>query len=87
MSDDLYDGGPSARGLWGISWVLGLVAVGSLVRLVSYAADTGRAESEAFVWVLLGTIAAVFSAACAVLVGVKNAEYRLAYQLQQPARD
>lgn len=87
MTDDLYDGGLSARGLWLTSWLLGVIAVGSLVRLLAYAGDASDVQAEALVWVLLGAIAAAFSAACAVLAGVKETEHRLTYHLQQPARD
>ena len=87
VNDDLYDSGPSARGLWATSWLLGLVAAGCLIRLLTYAASDVNVQPELFVWLLVGAIAAVFSAACAVLAGIKNAEHRLAYQVQQPARD
>src|SRR6188768_1597999 len=42
------------------------------------AANDAPVQTELFVWVLLGTIASVFSACCAVLAGVKSGERRLA---------
>ncbi|MGZ4487292.1 MAG: hypothetical protein ACXVW1_05125, partial [Nocardioides sp.] len=58
------------------------VAAGSFVRLLTYAADGTQVQTELFVWLLLGVFASAFSAACAVLAGVKNAELRLARRLE-----
>jgi hypothetical protein len=63
--------------LWACGWALGLLAIGSRVRLLSYAAGGAPVQTELFVWVLLGTIAGAFSACCAVLAGVKSVEQRL----------
>jgi hypothetical protein len=82
MTRGVYDDGIDVSGLRAIAWVLGLVAVGSLLRLLMYAGDGTPLQAELFVWVLLGTVCAIFSASCAVLVGVKSAERRLARQAQ-----
>ena len=81
MDDLPHDDGLTARGLWAWAWVLGIVAVGSLVRLLTYAANGVPVQTELFVWVLLGAVAAVFSACCAVLAGVKSVERRLTSRL------
>ena len=81
MTDDLEDDGLTINGLWATAWVLGVAAIGSLVRLLTYAADGVPVQTELFVWLLIGTIASVFSAGCAVLAGVKSAERRLSLRL------
>ncbi len=81
MNDGLIDDGLTANGLRAWAWVLGIVAAGSLVRLLTYAADGAPVHTELFVWVLLGTIAGVFSACCALLAGIKSVERRLARRL------
>lgn len=65
--------------------MLGLVAVGSLLRLLTYAADGVHVQTEMFVWMLLGTLTSVFSACCAVLAGIKSVERRLSSRLSMPA--
>ena len=82
MNDDVDDG-LTIGGLWATAWLLGLVAIGSLVRLVTYAADGVPVQTELFVWALIGTIAAAFSACCAVLAGVKGVERRLSRHLSR----
>ena len=77
MSENLGDKGFSINTLWGTAWVLGIVAFGSLLRLVDYAVDGARVEADLFVWLLVGAIASAFSAACVVLVAVKSVERRL----------
>ena len=77
MDEELGDEGFTINALWGMAWVLGLVAVGTLIRLLTYAADGVPVQTELFVWLLVGTIASVFSACCALLAGVKSAERRL----------
>jgi len=81
VTDELSDDGLTINGLWGTAWVLGLVAAGSLLRLATYAADGVSVQTELFVWLLLGAIAAAFSACCAVLAGVKAAERRLSRRM------
>jgi len=78
MSDDLGDDGFDPSTLWGLSWFLGLGATVCAVRLAMYAADGQSVQSEHFVWLIVGVLAGVFSAACAVLAGLKAAERRLA---------
>jgi hypothetical protein len=78
MTRSPYDDGIGINGLRGVGWVLGVVAVGSFLRLLTYAANGTPVQTELFVWVLLGTISAVFSASCAVIAGIKSAELRLA---------
>lgn len=81
MTKDLEDDGMTIHGLWATAWALGLVAAGSLVRLLTYAAGGVSVQTELFVWLLIGTIASAFSACCAVLAGVKSAERRLSQRL------
>jgi hypothetical protein len=81
--NQIEDDGLTVQGLWAVAWLLGLVAAGSLVRLLTYAADGVPVQTELFVWVLIGTIAAVFSACCAVLAGVKSVERRLSQRLSE----
>lgn len=81
MNDDFADHGLTVNGLWATAWCLGLVAAGSLVRLLTYAADGTPVQTELFVWLLLGTLTGVFSACCAVLAGVKSAERRLSRRM------
>jgi hypothetical protein len=47
-----------------------------------YAADDARVQTELFVWLLIGVVAAAFSACCAVLAGVKAAETRLSRRVR-----
>src|SRR4051812_11184837 len=65
MDQGVDDDGLTAHGLWAWAWVLGIVAVGCLLRLASYAADGTPVQTELFVWLLLGAIAGAFSACCA----------------------
>lgn len=81
MTGDTTDNGISVNGLWGLAWLLGLVAAGSLLRLLVYAGDGSPVSAELFVWVLLGVVASAFAACCATLAGVKSAEQRLAHRL------
>lgn len=85
MDDGLDDIGISANGFFGLAWVLGLVAAGSLLRLAVHAANETPVDAGLFVWALLGTIAAVFSACCALLAGLKAAEQRMRRPLRMPA--
>jgi hypothetical protein len=81
MDDVRSDDGLTVRGLWAWSWVLGIVAVGSLVRMIVYAAHGVPVHTEFFVWVLLGAVASAFSACGAVLAGIKSVEARLTQHL------
>jgi hypothetical protein len=78
MTRSPYDDGMDINQLRAIAWVLGVVAVGSFVRVLMYAGNGDAVQTELFVWVLLGTISAIFSATCAVVAGIKLAESRLA---------
>ena len=78
VNEPADDTGLSVTALWTCSWLLGLVAAGCLIRMLTYAAGGVPVHAEFFVWVLIGAVAAAFSAGCAVLVGVKSAEQRLA---------
>jgi hypothetical protein len=86
VNDDLVDDGLTSKELRGTAWILGLVAIGSLVRLLAYAADGARAHAGLIVWALIGTMAAVFSGCCAVLAGLKSVEQRLARHAEQSSR-
>jgi hypothetical protein len=63
------------------------VAAGSLLRLLTYAADGTPVQTELFVWTLLGAISGAFSACCAVLAGVTSAERRIADRLVTSSMD
>lgn len=77
------DTGLSSTQLWRVAWLLGLVALGTCFRLGLYAADGTSVQSGHFAWIAVCAIAAVFSACCAVLAGVKSAEARMAEQIRQ----
>jgi hypothetical protein len=57
-----------------------VIAIGSFIRVLSYATGDTEVQPELFVWTLLGSISATFSTGCFVLVGVRAAERRLARQ-------
>ena len=80
MSDeqDARDFGPSWQQFTGLAWILALAAFACLIRLLAYTDDGTDLRVEMLAWLLGGVICAVFSAACAVLVGIKQAEVRLA---------
>jgi hypothetical protein len=77
VNNDIESYGLTIDQLWAAAWVLGLGALGTILRLATYAADGVRVQAELFVWVLVGIVAAVFSACSAVLAGIKSAERRL----------
>lgn len=81
--NEIEDQGLTVQGLWATAWILGVVAIGSLLRLLTYAAEGELVQTELFVWLLAGAIAAAFSACCAVLAGVKSAERRLSQRLSE----
>jgi hypothetical protein len=58
------------------AYILGAVAIACCIRLVILAADDGAVTGEHFVWLAVCVVAAAFSAACAVHVGLKAAESR-----------
>ena len=76
-SDRVKDEDVFRDALCAMAWALGIVAMGSVLRVVVYAAEGLPVHAELFVWVLVGAIAAAFSACCAVLAGVRSAESRL----------
>ena len=82
MNSEIEDNGPTVNQLWGAAWLLGLGGLGSIIRLATYAAGGVPVRVEFFVWVLVGVVAAVFSAVCALLAGIKSAEQRLARRLE-----
>ena len=77
MRDELADKGLDITGMRVTAWALGVIAVGSLFRLFSYAGNDTPVQAELFAWVLIGALAGAFSAGCAVLAGVKSTEQRL----------
>ena len=77
MRDELADEGPDITGMRTMAYALGVIAFGSLMRLLIHAGNDSRVQAELFVWLLIGALAGAFSACCAVLVGVKSAEQRL----------
>ena len=81
MRDAAVDNGLIGNGLTATAWALGVVAFASLIRLLAYASDDAPLQAEVFAWMLTGMLASVFSACCAVLVGVKAAEQRLSQHM------
>jgi hypothetical protein len=71
------DDGPASNGLRRLAWLFGVITVAVLVRVVALSED-GVVQPEVFIWVLLGSMAAVSSAACTVLVAVKGLAKQLA---------
>lgn len=67
------------------AWLLAVVSAGSLIRLLDYTSDAGPAhlKVEHLIWAMCCVVTAVFSACCAVLVGVKSAEQRLSGSIQK----
>ena len=78
MHDDLLDDGLTDRGLWLLAWLFGITSGLGFGRLVLYARADARYEPEQLVWTALCVVAAVLTACCAVLAGLKKAESRLA---------
>lgn len=78
--DPSSDDGLTIGALWAFAWGLGLVTVVCLIRVMSYPEPEGDVPTPRgiFAWAMAGCVAAVFSAACAVLTGLKAAERRLA---------
>jgi hypothetical protein len=74
----MTDDGFTARELWGIAWVLGLIAVAAWIR-VAFLLDNGTAQWTPQLGLTLGaaSLASAFSPACTVLSGVKSAAGRL----------
>lgn len=85
MSSRSADSGMTVIRLWRLSWILGFLAGGSCVRLAHLASAGPRVQSEHLVWLAVAACSAVFSACCAVLVGLKSAEARLSRQDQRAA--
>lgn len=85
MDDEIDAPGLTPNALWTLAWVLGLIAAGCLVRLVVYAAHNSQGRPGLFAWTVLGAITAAFSAASAVLAGIKTAEERIADRLRRAA--
>jgi len=81
VSNDIENNGLTIDQLWAASWVLGLGALGTILRLATYAADGVRVQAELFVWLLVGIVAAVFSACSAVLAGIESAERRMSQRV------
>ena len=75
------DTGPSITQLRGSAWFLIVVALGSICGLVLRSDDIDALGVGELVWAVVAVVAAVFSAACVVLVGVKEAEGRLVHRL------
>ena len=67
------DGGLTERGLWGISWGLGVLASVAWFTSASLMDRRPALDRELGLWLGVAVMATVFSAACAVLCGVKNA--------------
>lgn len=81
MSNDIENNGLTIDQLWAAAWILGLGALGTILRLATFAADGVRVEVELFVWLLVGIVAAIFSACSAVLAGIKSAEQRMSQRV------
>lgn len=77
MSDDIAKNGLTINQLWAAAWILGLGAVGVIVRLAAYAADGAGVRTDLLVWILVGIVAAIFSACSAIMAAIKSAEQRM----------
>ena len=84
MSNESESTGLTIDQLWAAAWVLGLGALGTILRLATYAADGVRVQVELFVWLLVGIVAAIFSACSAVLAGIKSDEQRMSQRVGEP---
>lgn len=73
---DAYDSGISERGLWGLAWGLGALAAIAWFTSASLMDRRPAIDRELGLWLGVAVMATVFSAACAVLCGVKNAVSR-----------
>lgn len=71
------DDGITARGLWSLAWVLAVVAGISWFTTASLMDEPRPIDRELGLWLAAAVVATVFSAACAVLCGVKGAAERL----------
>lgn len=80
MADDAFDEGVPVDLLRIGAWVMGVVAVASLMRLLVYADHQTPVETKLFVWVLLGAVSAAFSTGCFVVIAIKLTERRLSDQ-------
>jgi hypothetical protein len=76
MADE--DPGLSARGLQGIAWALGVFAGVSWLAAANLMDAPHPITRALGFWLAAAVISTVFSAACAVLCGVKEAAQRLA---------
>lgn len=57
MRDELSDKGPDSTGLRAMAYALGVIASGSLMRLLIHAGNDSRVQAELFVWLLIGALA------------------------------
>lgn len=73
MSEPTGDSGPPVSQRAG-AYLMGVVAIACCVRLVMLAAEDDTVTSEHFVWLAVCVVAAAFSAACAVVVGLRAPE-------------
>jgi hypothetical protein len=71
------DDGITARGLWGIAWVLAVIAGIAWVTAATLMDEPHPITRELGLWLAVAAVTTVFSAACAVLCGVKGAAERL----------
>ncbi len=74
------DDGFTARELWGIAWLLGLLGVAAWVLAATFLNDVDAVTRKLGLVVGVAVLASVFSAACTVLSGLKAAEARLRHQ-------
>ena len=74
----IEDAGIPARGLWGIAWALGVVAGVSWLTAAKLMDVPHPITRELGLWLGAAVMSTVFSAACAVLCGVKEAVQRAA---------
>jgi len=71
------DSGLSARSLWGIAWSLGVLAGVSWFTTAKLMGVPHPITRELGLWLAAAVTSTVFSAACAVLCGVKEASQRV----------
>jgi len=75
MTDE--DSGISARGLWGIAWSLGLLAGVCWFTAAKLMDAPHPITRELGLWLAAAVTSTVFSAACAVLCGLKETAQRV----------
>lgn len=78
MTYEEQDEGFTGSQLWGMAWVLGLLAGGAWLRVAVLVSHSPHSLTiRVGLLLAVAAMASVFSAACVVLTGVKSAEHRI----------